>query len=140
MPKRTIKSLFYTEADGNVHSRGAEVELSKEEVERGDVFGAFEESPERDLQGPELAATSELPADFSGTDAPDAPYPSALYDDEDALDAPPLDDEVPVENGGAAAPEAQPAPEPTDQQMTPAQKRAARRKTAAAEQSEAASE
>jgi hypothetical protein len=44
MPKRTILFSYYTEADGTIHNRHDEVELSDEEAKRGDSLGAFVES------------------------------------------------------------------------------------------------
>jgi hypothetical protein len=44
MPKRTILHAFYMEADGTVHNRHDEVDLSDDEAKRGDALGSFVES------------------------------------------------------------------------------------------------
>jgi hypothetical protein len=65
MPKRTIHSSYYTEANGTVHQRGDEVELSAEEAKRGDSLGAFVES--EDVREPSIeAATGERAGRLGG--------------------------------------------------------------------------
>jgi hypothetical protein len=48
MPKRTILVAYYTEANGKIHNRHDEVDLSDDEAKRGDALGAFVESDEPD--------------------------------------------------------------------------------------------
>jgi hypothetical protein len=68
MPKRKIKVVFYsyqTEPGvGAVAYRGDEVDLSADEIKRGDALGAFEESPDPpEAPAPEGEAERTLPAE-----------------------------------------------------------------------------
>lgn len=90
MPKRKIKVLFYLATDGQEYQRGEEVDLSEEEVERGDKLNAFETdgdeakasaSPEEE-PAPELEELTDEQIDALSGDDLDAEVRDAGVDPE----------------------------------------------------------